>query len=81
MRNFKIYSLSNYSRRTVHYRPRMPAVILLLGKWFGNTADPWTTWAWTARVHLHVNFFNKYTVGPLYPQVLHLRIQTTVDQK
>lgn len=35
---------------------------------------------WTVWVHLH-NFFNKGTVGPLYPQVLHPWIQPTMDRK
>lgn len=43
-----------------------------------STFYPWTTWVWTAQIHLYVNFFNKYTVGfLLYPLVLHQWVQPT----
>lgn len=42
--------------------------------------DPWITWVWTMWVYLHIAFF-KYTVGPLYPWVLHPQIQPILDQK
>lgn len=29
-----------------------------------STVDPWTTWVWTAQVHLYAEFFNKY-IGKL----------------
>lgn len=46
-----------------------------------NTIDLWATWVWTALVHFMQIFFNRYTVIPLYPGVLHLRIHPIMDPK
>lgn len=45
------------------------------------TVDPWTTQVRNAYVHLYTFFFNKHRLGPLYPRVLHPKIQPTVGGK
>lgn len=43
-----------------------------------NTDDPWTTRVWIAWVHLqYMDFFNKYTVSPPYPQFYICRFNQT----
>lgn len=44
-----------------------------------STADRWTTWIWTAWVHLYTHFYNKCNVSSLYRWTLHPQMQSTTD--
>lgn len=52
--------------------------------YINTVVDPSMTRVWIKRVHLYMEFFNKYTVSPLgqkvlYLQVPHPRVQPTTD--